>query len=65
MTMKEPCVEVQGNREGKCHSPAAEASLDLLALAGAVLLRSAVSYQRGLRTVCANQHVTLSLLILL
>ena len=52
-------------RERKRSSPAAEVFLDLLALAGAVLLRSAVSYQGGLRAVCANQHVILSLLILL
>lgn len=63
--MKKPCAGFQGTRDRKCNSPAVKVFLDLLALAGAVLLRSAVTYQRGLRTVCANQHVTLGLLILL
>lgn len=62
--------ESEGNMVSGKHtetwiSPAVEVFLDLLALAGAVFLRSAVSYQRGLRAVCANQHVTLGLLILL
>lgn len=65
--MKKPCPGFQGytKQTEKGYSPAGEVFLDLPALAGAVFLRSAGSYQRGLRTVCANQHVPLSLFILL
>lgn len=53
---------ISGKRR-KWHSPAVEVFLDPLALAGTVFLRSGGSYQRRLRTVCANQHATLALFI--
>lgn len=44
-------------------SPAVEVLLDLLALAGAVFLRPAAPDKRGLRAVCANQHVAVGLFV--
>lgn len=57
-----------GGEAGKrkpCSSPAGEVLPVLLALAGAVLLRSAGLHQRLLRAVGAEQRVLLRLLVLL
>lgn len=57
-----------GGEPGKrkpCSSPAGEVLPVLLALAGAVLLRSAGLHQRLLRAVGAEQRVLLRLLVLL
>lgn len=44
-------------------SPAVEALLHFLALAGAVFLRATSPYQRGLGAVGAQQHVVVGLLV--
>lgn len=55
---------MMGLKRGAGNSPAAEAFLHL-ALACAVLLRSAVSHLRPLGAVGAHQQVVLRLLVLL